>query len=124
MVHLHLSEVFTFLDIPSKLNNIQQSTSNVSPLITNSKALDVTPEIVVNELVNDDNILMHATSTPKDIIEKQVNDRQNRERRSPSFWDDSIHNYPINKYRDDRHRESNRWKNKSYRDNRHDKKYW
>jgi len=119
MVHLHLSEAFTFLDIPSELNSIQLSTPIVSPLITNSKTLDTTPE-VVNELVNDGDVLIPATSTPKDTDENQ-----NRDRRSPSLWNDTDnYNYPTNKYRDDRHWESNRWKNTGYRDNRYDKKYW
>lgn len=118
MIHLNLSESFTFLDIPSELNSSQVSTSIISPLTTNSKALAITSEIEINEMVHN---CMPATSTPKDIDEKQINERQNRERRSPSFWDNSFRNYPINKYRNDRHRESNRWKNKIYRDNRHDK---
>lgn len=125
MVHLHLSEAFTFLDIPSELNSIQLSTPIVSPLITNSKTLDVTPEIVVNELVNDDDdVVIPVTSTPKDTDEKQIKEKPNRDRRSPSLWDDSDYNYPTSKYRNDRHRESNRWKNTGYRDNRYDKKYW
>lgn len=122
MVYLNLSETFTFLDIPSEVHNVQSFNQIASPLITTNRELDITPEIEAGELVGTDEIFVPASSTPKDI-EKKMEDRQNRERRSPSFWKDSVHNYPINKYRENhRHRESNHWRNKSYRENYYDKK--
>lgn len=112
MVNLKLTEPFSLLDIPSELNNEQPSNSNCSSFITN-KELDVTPEIEPGELGNDNS---PVTSTPKDAIVKNE-EKKNRTRRSPSFWEDSVHNYPV-KHRDDRYRESNSWRN-----NRYDKKY-
>lgn len=120
MLHLTLSDTFTFLDIPSELNNVQLSNSITPPLIT-KELLDVTSKIEAGELgeIYDDDITMPATSTPKDVFEKKIDERQNRMRRSPSFWDDSVHNYPV-KQRYDRHRDSsNCWRNK--RDSRYDK---
>lgn len=124
MVYLNLSEAFTFLDIPSELNNMSSLNPTTAPLITN-KLLDVTPEIECDRL--DDNIdKIPVTSTPKDFIEKKSDERQDRARRSPSFWEDSLHNYPV-KYRDDKYWESNRYrKNHRDRDNRYEynKKTW
>lgn len=119
MVNLHLTEPFSLLDIPSELNNEQLCNSNCSSFITN-KELDVTPKLETGELREDDSPIP-VTSTPKDAIVKNE-ERKNRIRRSPSFWEDSVHNYPV-KHRDDRYRESNNWRNKSSRDNRYDKKY-
>jgi len=118
MVYLNVSETFTFLDIPSELNNVQPSEPIVSPLITN-KMLDITPKMQSGELENDEELLMPVTSTPKDDVEIK-NEKDDRTRRSPSFWDDSVHNYPI-KHRDDRHRDSNRWQNKTH--HKYDKKH-
>lgn len=121
MVYLSLSEKFTFLDIPSELNSVQPLNSLSSSSIT-TKALDVTPEIEPGELDSDSNILP-VTSTPKDIVESKSSERKNRERRSPSFWEDSVHNYPV-KYRNDRHRESSCWQNIRYNDNKHSPQFW
>lgn len=122
MVYLNLSETFTFLDISSEVHNVQPSNQNDSPLITSNRELDITPEIEPGELISNDEIFVPASSTPKDI-EKKIEKRQNRARRSPSFWEDSVHNYPINKYRENHwHRESNHRRNKSYRANYYDKK--
>ncbi|XP_025411556.1 uncharacterized protein LOC112684318 [Sipha flava] len=119
LVNLQLTEPFSLLDIPSELNNEQPSNPNCSSFIT-TKELDVTPEIEPGELKKDDSPIP-VTSTPKDAIVKSE-ERKNRFRRSPSFWEDSIHNYPVN-HRDDRYRESNSWQSKSNRDRRYDKKY-
>ncbi|XP_026818114.1 uncharacterized protein LOC113557035 [Rhopalosiphum maidis] len=119
MVYLNVSETFTFLDIPSELNNVQPSDPIASPLITTNKMLDITPKMQSGELENDEDLLMPVTSTPKDDVEIK-NEKDDRTRRSPSFWDDSVHNYPI-KHRDDRHRDSNRWQNKTH--HKYDKKH-
>lgn len=120
VVCLTLSEAFTLLDIPSEPNCVQSVVNPVaSPLITD-QTLDVTPEIEPGALESDDS--MPVTSTPKDADIKHSNEKQNRSRRSPSFWDDSVHNYPL-KYKNDRHRNSNLRRN-NYRDNRYDNKYW
>lgn len=121
MVYLKLSEAFIFLNIPSELQDVSQPNTVPLPLLTDKK-LEVSSELESGELRNDSDIPMPVTSTPKDI-EKKDDLKQNRARRSPSFWEDSIHNYPT-KYRDDRHRESNRWSNKFHRENRYDKKSW
>lgn len=125
MVNLHLTEPFSLLDIPSELNDEQPSDLHCSSFITTktitTKELDVTPEIEAGELKKD-NSPIPVTSTPKDAIMKNE-ERKNRIRRSPSFWEDSVHNYPV-KHRDDRYRESNSWRNKCNRDSRYDKKYW
>ncbi|KAE9535994.1 hypothetical protein AGLY_007895 [Aphis glycines] len=118
MVYLNVSEIFTFLDIPSELNNVQPSDSIASPLITTNKILDITPKTESGEL-EDEELLMPVTSTPKDDVVIK-NEKDDKNRRSPSFWDDSVHNYPI-KHRDDRHRDSNRWQNKTY--HKYDKKH-
>lgn len=118
MVYLNVSEIFTFLDIPSELNNVQPSDPIASPLITTNKMLDITPKMESGEL-EDEKLLMPVTSTPKDDVDIR-NEKDDRTRRSPSFWNDSVHNYPI-KHRDDRHRDSNRWQNKTY--HKYDKKH-
>lgn len=104
MVKLNVSEIFTLLDIASELDLI------ASPSKTTNKVLDVTPKLENCELENDEEILMPVTSTPKDIVEIKI-EKDDRGRRSPSFWDDSVHNYPI-KHRDDRYRDTNHWQNK------------
>ncbi|XP_029346505.1 putative leucine-rich repeat-containing protein DDB_G0290503 isoform X2 [Acyrthosiphon pisum] len=113
MVKLNVSEIFTLLDIVSELDPI------ASPSITTNKMLDVTPKIESGELDNDEKILMPVTSTPKDNVETKI-EKDDRGRRSPSFWDDSVHNYPI-KHRDNRYREKNRWQNKIH--NKYDYKH-
>lgn len=118
MVYLNVSEIFTFLDIPSELNNVQPSDPIASPLITTNRMLDITPKMESGEL-EDQELLVPVTSTPKDYVDIK-NEKNDRTRRSPSFWDDSVHNYPI-KHRDDRHRDSNRWQNKTY--HKYDKKH-
>jgi len=119
MVCLNVSESFTFLDIPSELKNVQTSNPIVSPSITTNKILDVTPKIESSELENAE-ILRPVTSTPKDYVELK-NVKDDRSRRSPSFWDDSVQNYPI-KHREDRHWETNRRQNKIH--HKYDQKYW
>lgn len=104
MVKLNVSEIFTLLDIASKFDVI------ASPSKTINKILDVTPKIENSELENNEEILMPVTSTPKDNVEIKI-EKDDRGRRSPSFWDDSVHNYPI-KHRDDRYRDTNHWQNK------------
>lgn len=121
MVYLKLSEAFVFLNLPSELEDVSQSNSVPSPLLTKKK-LDISL-LEPGELNSDCDIHKPITSTPKDVIEKKDDQKLNRGRRSPSFWEDSVHNYPV-KYRDDRHRDSNRWSNKFHRDNRYDKKSW
>ncbi|XP_029345669.1 uncharacterized protein LOC100572770 isoform X1 [Acyrthosiphon pisum] len=118
-VYLNLSETFTFLDILSESNNVQLSDPITSQLITTNKTLDVIPKMESGELRNDEEITIPVTSTPKNCVEIK-NDKDNRARRSPSFWEDSVHNYPI-RHRDDRHRETNRWQNKTYHN--YDRKY-
>ncbi|CAI6363275.1 unnamed protein product [Macrosiphum euphorbiae] len=113
MVKLNVSEIFTLLDIASELDLI------ASPSITTNKILDVTPKIESGELENDKKILMPVTSTPKDNVDIKI-EKDDRSRRSPSFWDDSVHNYPI-KHRDDRYREKNRRQNKIH--NKYDYKH-
>lgn len=120
MVSLSLSAPFTLLNIPSKLNRMQSDNPTISPSKEN-KSLDSTPKLEAGEL-EDDEIIMPGTSTPKDAVEKQRNKDQSRSRRSPSFWEDSSHNYP-NKHRDDRCRES-KWQNKDHRGHKYDHKYW
>jgi len=115
MVYLSLSETYTFLDLHSELNNLPLSNS---PLITN-KVLDVTTKVEPGEIGDDNDVVMPLTSTPKDIADKKSEEKQNRARRSPSLWDDSIHNYPI-KYRDDRHRDLSNRRRNNYR---YDTKY-
>ncbi|XP_025205135.1 uncharacterized protein LOC112601640 [Melanaphis sacchari] len=117
LVYLNASETFTFLDIPSELNNTQLSDPIASPSLTTNKMLDITPKMECGELEND--VLIPVTSTPKDDIEIK-NEKNDRTRRSPSFWDDSVYNYPI-KHRDDRHRDINRRQNKTH--HKYDKKY-
>ncbi|CAI6360481.1 unnamed protein product [Macrosiphum euphorbiae] len=118
-VHLNLSETFTFLDILSESNNVQLSDPITSQLITTNKMLDVIPEMESSKLRNDEEIIIPVTSTPKNCVEIK-NDKDNRARRSPSFWEDSVHNYPI-RHRNDRHRETNRWQNKAHHN--YDRKY-
>lgn len=118
MVYLKLSEAFIFLNIPSELQDVSQPKTVPLPLLTNKK-LDVSSVLESGELRSNNDIPMPITSTPKDI-DKKDDLKQNRARRSPSFWEDSVL-YPT-KYRDDRHRDSNRWSNKFHRDNRYDKK--
>lgn len=120
MVYINLSESFNLLDIPSTLNNTASLNPVTSPLIT-KKLLDITPKMEFSQIKDNEDIPM--TSTPRDYTEKKSNERQERQerlRRSPSFWEDSISNYPI-KYRDDKHRESNSFRNKNHRD-RYDNK--
>ncbi|XP_022171206.1 uncharacterized protein LOC111034342 isoform X2 [Myzus persicae] len=107
MVYLNVSEAFTFLDIPSELKNVQTLNPIISPSITTNKILKVTPKIESCKLENDAKILMPVTSTPIDDVETK-NEKDDRARRSPSFWDDSVHNYPI------KHRENRHWQNKIY----------
>jgi len=118
MVYLNVSESFTFLDIPSELKNIQISNPTASPSLTTNKMLDVTPKIDSCELENAE-IYIPVTSTPKDCVEIN-NVKDDRSRRSPSFWDDSVQNYPI-KHREDRHRETSRRQNKIH--HKYDQKY-
>lgn len=122
MVHISLSELFNLLDIPSTLNTTPPLNPITSPLITR-KMLDVTQKLECGEI--EDNVDIPMTSTPRDFAEKKNNERQERMRRSPSYWDDSNHNYPI-KYRDNKHRDSNSCR-KNHRDtryDRYDKKQW
>ncbi|XP_022177524.1 uncharacterized protein LOC111038643 isoform X2 [Myzus persicae] len=119
MVYLNLSGTFTFLDIPSELNNVQLSDPITSQLITTNKTLDSTLEMESGELRDDEEILIPVTSTPKSSFEMK-NEKDNRARRSPSFWEDSVLNYSI-RHRDDRYRETNRWPNKTHRN--YDRKY-
>lgn len=120
MVCLTLSEAFILLDIPLEANHFQSVVNPVtSPLVTD-QSFDVTPKLELGELENDD-IIMPVTSTPKDADVKYSDEKQSRSRRSPSFWEDSVHNYPL-KYNNDRFRNSNIRRN-SYRDNRYDNKY-
>jgi len=112
-VKLNVSEIFTLLNIASELDPI------VSQSITTNKMLDVTPKIESCELENDEKIVMPVTSTPKENVGIKI-EKDDRDRRSPSFWDDSVHNYPI-KHRDDRYREKNRWQNKIH--NKYDYKH-
>ncbi|KAL5236401.1 hypothetical protein ACI65C_003811 [Semiaphis heraclei] len=119
LVYLNVSESFTFLDIPSELKNVQTSNPIASPSITTNKILDFTSKIESNELENAE-IFIPVTSTPKDYVELK-NVKDDRSRRSPSFWDDSVQNYPI-KHRDDRYWETNRRKNKIH--HKYDQKYW
>lgn len=122
MVYLSLSEKFTFLDIPSELNS---EPFNLISSPKTTKALDITPEIEPGEL-DRDSIILPVTSTPKDIVENKSSERQNRARRSPSLWEDSVHNYPVkhrnDRHRDIRHRESNQYK--SYKDRRYSTQFW
>lgn len=119
-MYLNLSETFTFLDLISESNNVQLSSPNTSQFITTNKTLDVISEMESGELRDDEEITIPVTSsTPKNCVEIK-NDKDNRARRSPSFWDDSVHNYPM-RHRDDRHRETNRRQNKTHRN--YDRKY-
>lgn len=116
MVYINLSESFNLLDIPSTLYNTASLNPVTSPLITKN-LLDITPKMEFSQIKDNEDIPM--TSTPRDYTEKKSNERQERLRRSPSFWEDSNTNYPI-KYRD-KHRESNSFRNKNHRD-RYDNK--
>lgn len=120
MVYLSLSKSFTLLDMPSELNNLQPSNLISSPLSSN-KSLDITPKLEAGEYEEtDDEILVPVTSTPKDIADRKSHEKSSRSRKSPSFWEDSLHNYPT-KHRSDRHIESSRRRNN--RDHRYDSKY-
>lgn len=110
MVYLIVSEKFTCLNIPSELNDVQPSDPSTLPLITRHKALEFTPEIKSDELVNNEETLQSMTSTLKDYVETK-DDKVNRARRSPSLWNDSVHNYPT-KHRGDRPREIRHRQNK------------
>ncbi|XP_060872442.1 uncharacterized protein MAL13P1.304-like [Metopolophium dirhodum] len=119
-VYLNLSETFTYLDILSESNNVQLSDPITSQLITTNKTLDVIPERESGKLLrNDEEIIIPVTSTSINCVEIK-NDKNNRARRSPSFWEDSVHNYPI-RHRDNRHKETNRWQNKTHHN--YDRKY-
>jgi len=120
VVYLNLSETFTFLDILSDSNNVQLSDPINSQLIATNKTLHIIPEMESGELRDDEEIIIPVTSTPKNCVEIK-NDKDNRTRRSPSFWDDSLHNYPIRHRGDERNRETNRWQNKTHRN--YDRKY-
>lgn len=104
MVYLNLSEKFTLLDIPSELHNIQSS-SSISSISINNRVLNSTPEIESGELtMSETEVGIPITSTPKDVSEKNIDERQ--------------------KYRDYRSRDlSNNWRN-NYRDNRYNNNYW
>ncbi|XP_050537134.1 putative uncharacterized protein DDB_G0282133 isoform X2 [Daktulosphaira vitifoliae] len=115
VVCIQLSPNFDLLNIPSELNNFQQ---NISPLISKN-LLNVTSELEDGELVNDVENLM--TSTPKEIYDKKNVDKQSRIRRSPSFWEDSIHY--LYKYRDDKHKDTSYRRSNNYRENRYEQKY-
>jgi len=109
MVYLNLSEKFDFLEILSELNNVQLFDPITSQLMTTNKTFDTNLEMESGELRDDEEIFISVNHTPKTGFEIK-NDKDNRARRSPSFWEDSVHNYPI-RHRDDRHRETNRWQN-------------
>jgi len=113
VVYLNLSETFTFLDILSELNNVQPSDSITRQLMTTNKTLDTILGLEIGELRNDEEKFIPVTSTPKNGVEI-INDKDNRARRSPSFWEDSVYKYPI-RNRDERHRETNRWQNTTHR---------
>lgn len=104
MVYLNLSDKFTLLDLPSESHNIQSS-SSISSISINNRVLDTTPDIETGELLESDTeVTIPITSTPKDVPEKKIDERQ--------------------KYRDDRYRDvSNNWRN-NYRDNRYNNNYW
>lgn len=82
-----------------------------------SKKLNLSHSKEIGKLEKDG---ISVGNTSKDAAVKKT---ENRERRSPSFWEDSVHINYRNKYKEDRYKESNRWQNKSYRD-RYDKKHW
>ncbi|VVC36347.1 Hypothetical protein CINCED_3A023707 [Cinara cedri] len=88
-----------------------------------SKISDVTHVKEAGKLEDNGDILISVTSTPKDVAVKKNENKLCRERRSPSFWENSVHVNYRNKYKDDRHKESYRWQKTNYRD-RYDKKYW
>lgn len=119
MVSLNLSKTFIYLDIPSELNHVHPSNPITSPLITTKLTSYVTPELESGELWNDEEIHIPMPSIPKNDFEIK-DEKDNRTRRSPSFWNDSVHSYPI-KYRDNRHRELKRWQNKIH--DKYDKKH-
>ncbi|XP_050439509.1 uncharacterized protein LOC126844991 isoform X2 [Adelges cooleyi] len=111
MVHLCLSPILALFDLPSEITS--KLVNSNSPLTLSSKKPVVkTSELEVGELVDDDNTFVSTSFPPKDII-----DRKNNARRSPSFWEDSVH-----KHKSDRGKESNHWRKTTRKDDRYDAK--
>lgn len=79
MGYLNLSNFITLFSQQTSNNVVQSSNTITSPVIIN-KRLNVTHEKKADEL-EDDDILIPITSTPKDTTVKKIQDKQCRERR-------------------------------------------